>query len=115
MHVGEFRDTLIYRVEDGRIFIAKSWKDIYRRTKKCFWNQKSNVPLQILLKLKRKQFVCKVWSENDNEKPTYENIFNDDISEQIKVNKKFQQNYQRTEKYLKQRIQIRDPMSSWFW
>ena len=44
-------------------------------------------------------FRCKVWCENENEKPTYENIFTDDISEQIKVNKEFQKNYQIREKY----------------
>ena len=69
-------------------------------------------------------YQCKVWSENDNEKPTYENIFTDDISEQIQVNKEFQKNYQRREKYKLETknkeeikphvIQISDPLSSSF-
>ena len=32
----------------------------------------------------------------ENEKPTFESIFGDDISELVKVNKQFQINYNRT-------------------
>ena len=69
-------------------------------------------------------YQCKIWSKNEKENSKYENIFTDEISEQIKVNKKFQKNYQRREIYkletkkkeeLKTHvIQIRDPLSSLF-
>ena len=69
-------------------------------------------------------YQCKVWSENENENSIYENIFTDEISEQIKVNTKFQKNHQRQERHKLETknneevkphvVQIRDPLSSLF-
>ena len=45
-------------------------------------------------------YQCEFWNkENEKEKPTFESIFGDDISELVKVNKQFQINYNRREKY----------------
>ena len=46
-------------------------------------------------------YSCKLWcKENVDYKPQYENIFSDNVSEQVKVNKHFIMNYKRREKYL---------------
>ena len=45
-------------------------------------------------------YSCKLWStEKINNNPQYEMIFSDNISEQVKVNKFFNMNYQTREKY----------------
>ena len=45
-------------------------------------------------------YQCKLWNqENEMNKPNYEQIFSDNISEQVKVNKNFMMNYQVREKY----------------
>ena len=64
--------------------------------------------------------LCLIQGENS----TYENIFTDEISEQVKVNNKFQKNYQRREIHTLETknkeevkphmIQIRDLLSSLF-
>jgi hypothetical protein len=72
-------------------------------------------------------YQCEFWNkENEKEKPIFESIFGDDISELVKVNKQFQINYNRREKYtleveMKSEeqlqphvIQISDPLSSLF-
>ena len=52
-------------------------------------------------------YICKLWStrnhiRNGNQKPEYEIIFSDNISEQIKVNKYFIMNFQERETYEKE-------------
>ena len=72
-------------------------------------------------------YQCEFWNkENEKEKPIFESIFGDDISALVKVNKQFQINYNRREKYtfeVKNKkeeqfqphvIQISDPLSSLF-
>ena len=72
-------------------------------------------------------YQCEMWNkENENEIPIFENIFGDNISELVKVNKQFQINYNRRERYkleVKKKkeeelqphvIQISDPLSSLF-
>ena len=72
-------------------------------------------------------YQCEFWNkENEKEKPTFESIFGDDISELVKVNKQFQINYNRREKYtlevkMKKEEQLQphvihssDPLSSLF-
>ena len=45
-------------------------------------------------------YSCKLWSkENVKNKPGYEMMFSDNISEQVKVNKIFNMNYQTRENY----------------
>jgi hypothetical protein len=45
-------------------------------------------------------YQCKLWNnENEMNKPKYEQIFSDHISDQVKVNKNFMMNYQEREKY----------------
>ena len=45
-------------------------------------------------------YQCNLWNkENEMTKPKYEQIFSDNISEQVKVNKNFMMNYQAREKY----------------
>ena len=68
-------------------------------------------------------YQCKLWNqENEMNKPNYEQIFSDNISEQVKVNKNFMMNYQVREKYENERkekkenqphaIPTSDPLSS---
>ena len=71
-------------------------------------------------------YSCKLWNkQNVNNNPQYELIFSDNISEQVKVNKKFNMNYQTREKYLTKMkneqtesqphaIQYCNPLSSMF-
>ena len=72
-------------------------------------------------------YQCEMWNkENENEIPIFENIFGDNILELVKVNKQFQINYNRRERYkleVKKKkeeelqphvIQISDPLSSLF-
>ena len=71
-------------------------------------------------------YSCKLWSkENMMNNPQYEMIFSDNISEQVKVNKIFNMNYQTRENYqIKMKnqkseskpheIQYCDPLSSMF-
>ena len=69
-------------------------------------------------------YSCKLWSK-ENVNPQYELIFSDLISEQVKVNKKFNLNYQERENYQTKMkyektelqphvIQYCDPLSSMF-
>ena len=71
-------------------------------------------------------YSFKLWSkENVKNKPEYEMIFSDNISEQVKVNKIFNMNYQTRENYQTKMknektesqphaIQYCDPLSSMF-
>ena len=60
-------------------------------------------------------YQCEFWNkENEKEKPTFESIFGDDISVLVKVNKQFQINYNRREKYtLEVKMKKRVYLSVW--
>ena len=71
-------------------------------------------------------YLCKLWTtEIVTEKPKYENIFSDNVSEQVKVNKYFVMNYNTRERYILEKknenkevkpheILYCDPLSSLF-